>query len=243
MADTRHLEQLRALELAGALTPTALILDGEAMTWERFESLGVLIGRLDDACKWWLGDWLVFGEGMYGEKAAQAAEHTGRSPETLRGYRWVAERVPPSRRRAHLSFTIHRMVAHMEPAEQERWLSYAEDRRLSSRELSGHLVARATPLEAAEQQQDGGLTEHLAPPAAGPHASLEALGGAVSTVAVVQLRPEHVDAIRTVVESVHFEAMVRAGLARGEPDRRYDGALDALLDLADALEDDEQAQA
>jgi hypothetical protein len=63
---------LIALEDAGALTPTELRLEVD-ISFDRYEALGHMFGRLHDASKWWIGDWLIYGEDTFAEEAAQAA--------------------------------------------------------------------------------------------------------------------------------------------------------------------------
>ena len=129
---------LVALEDAGALTPTELRL-GVEISYPRYEAIGAMFGRLHDASKWWIGDWLNYGEDTFGEEAAQAAEATRRSVETLRNYAWTCRHVSPSRRRDGLTFTHHVLVAPLDPAEQAAWLDRAEAERWTSREMGAAL--------------------------------------------------------------------------------------------------------
>lgn len=72
-----------------------------------------------------VGDWLRIGEALYGELAAQAIDSRQWSEETVRNYRWVAEKVAPEDRRADLTFKHHRAVAKLPAREQRRWLKEA----------------------------------------------------------------------------------------------------------------------
>lgn len=90
---------------------------------------------------WAIGDWILAGEKLYGERAAQGVEATGRSKATLQEYARVAQRFPPPRRRLILSFSHHQLVAAREPEEQEEWLDRAEANRWSKEELHGMLRA------------------------------------------------------------------------------------------------------
>lgn len=97
----------------------------EFMQWV---AIGHWLGGISTAVKWWIGDWLSFGEGAWGERYAQAAEATGLDIGTLQNWAYTCRQVLPSRRRAELSFTAHYAVAKLEPAEQEEWLGYAVKR-------------------------------------------------------------------------------------------------------------------
>ena len=90
--------------------------------WRR---TGESLGQIDRACRWWIGDWLSYGELEYGERYAPAAAATGYSEQTLMDAVWVARSVSKSRRVKRLSFSHHKAVAKLKPAEQERYLADA----------------------------------------------------------------------------------------------------------------------
>jgi excisionase family DNA binding protein len=132
------------LERAGAITPTSLRLSAD-LDYEQAEMIGRYLGAFRDATAWWLGDYIVQTEELFSHQASQLAEATGRSPETLRVYAWVARAVPPDRRRKRLSFSHHQAVAKYDRAEQERLLDLAERERLSVHEMRGRMFGRPTP--------------------------------------------------------------------------------------------------
>lgn len=76
--------------------------------------------------QWWIGDWLVEGESVYGSKYEAALHVTGLAYGSLRNLKWVAEQVDVSRRRDTLSYSHHVEVAALEPKEQRVWLDRAE---------------------------------------------------------------------------------------------------------------------
>jgi hypothetical protein len=94
-----------------------------------WQALGVHLGRAHGSIQWALGDWFVYGEGRYrdGEMYEQALEDTGRSLGGLMNLKSVASRVPPSIRRADLSWSHHREIAKLEQAKQREWLSRAAE--------------------------------------------------------------------------------------------------------------------
>jgi N6-adenosine-specific RNA methylase IME4 len=71
-----------------------------------------------------LGDWLNYGEGLLGERYAQAAPATGYHPEFLRKVKWVAARVPYSERKPGLSFGHYRAVASIKDDRARQALLY-----------------------------------------------------------------------------------------------------------------------
>jgi hypothetical protein len=143
--DTDLLGVVKLLGESGAVTPTALTLTDPSPDFDRIEALARMLGRLHDASKWWVADLLLYAEATFGEQASQVADATGRSPETLRRWLCVAERVPPVRRRTKLSFTHHELVAGCEAAEQREWLDRAEANGWSSRDLHGMLHPEELP--------------------------------------------------------------------------------------------------
>ena len=74
-----------------------------------------------------VGDWILYGEAHFGELASQMIDpDLGWSLKTINGYKAVAERVTKDRRRMdRLTYTHHRMVAHMTAQQQEKWLKLA----------------------------------------------------------------------------------------------------------------------
>jgi hypothetical protein len=107
------------------ITPCALILP-KNMDFDVWAPLGPKVARLKRFCAWALGDWLSYGEIVYGETYSQACDTTGLNPEYLMILKSVASRIEPHRRRPALSFSHHKAVASLEPREQDRLLDAAE---------------------------------------------------------------------------------------------------------------------
>lgn len=145
LADDTVLALVRALESAGAITPTQLLLTDPDLPYDQFEALGTFLGRVQDGSRWWIGDWLVFGEHVYGEKYAQAADQLGLTPGTLQNYRYVASAVPPERRRARLHFSTHREVAALDAELQDEWLTKAEEEGLTRAQLAAAIRPPKAP--------------------------------------------------------------------------------------------------
>jgi hypothetical protein len=123
-----------------ATTPTHLSLPLD-LTFEDYENLGAMIGMIRDTSNWWLGEWLIQGERLYGDEMYQAVTATGRAPQTLINIASVCRRVPKSVRRERVSFSVHAEVAALTPQEQKHWLDEAEKRSLSKAELRSEIHA------------------------------------------------------------------------------------------------------
>lgn len=97
--------------------------------------------QLTDAFQFALGDALNYGQQRYGEKYAQAMDATGCAYQSLANWSWVSSNVPINNRVAGISWTHHRLVAHVGTQHQRQLLESAKSRRLSAvefeRELKG----------------------------------------------------------------------------------------------------------
>ena len=172
LPDLHPVTLLAELERSGALTPTALTLPPD-VTLDRYEAVGRLLGMVDSATRWWIGDWLLTGEIQFGEVAYQAIEALGVSEDTRMRYVNVAQRVPPQRRRADLTWTHHKHVAALEPDQQTSWLGVAQGSQWSASQLREKLregreetrlptaaevrAAAALVVERARETKDGYL--------------------------------------------------------------------------------------
>lgn len=107
-------------------TPTGLIIE-PWVTYEAWVQYGRKLQLADKGIQWALGDWVIFGEGKFKERAAQAVEFTGLKIRTLQNYATVAKAIDESRRRDSdvVDFSVHAEVAQLPENEQERILSEA----------------------------------------------------------------------------------------------------------------------
>lgn len=136
------IQLLLDLEAAGAVTGTSLELSDPNMPYDSYEALGSFFGWVKRWTSWAIGDWLNFGEGVYGERFAQAAAGTQLSEQTLLQYQFVCRNVPQSRRHVGLSFGTHALVARLEPREQNYWLKHAVKKGWGERELREAMKAK-----------------------------------------------------------------------------------------------------
>jgi len=117
---------LTALEAAGAvISETSLeITNPEALPWESYENLGVLLGRIGRGYPWWVGDFLNTGEDVFGEEFAQIEASFPHAPQTLANYKSIAKHVPSTRRRG-LHMSVVQPAAYLPPREREALLAQA----------------------------------------------------------------------------------------------------------------------
>ena len=149
---------------AGSIQKNGLHLTDANMEFADWQRLGVGLGNMARWSIWALGDWLLFGEAVYGEDAYQAVEGnvfdrydlasrvTGLREETLRNYATLASRVAHPRRRPELHPSTHMPVTKLEPDEQEKWLQKAIDHGWG-REQLGRAVKGLDPDPPPKTQQ------------------------------------------------------------------------------------------
>jgi hypothetical protein len=106
---------------------------GEDMSFAEWLEYGRRLGVMGRSAGWWIGDWLSYGNHVFGERYVRASRITGYDAQTLMNMAYVASRFDESRRRGKLSWSHHAEIAAMEPEEQDHWLERAEADRLSVR--------------------------------------------------------------------------------------------------------------
>lgn len=159
------MELLISLERTGHADAVSLVLDDPDMTYERWQSLGRLLGSVDRRVNWYIGDWLNHGEALFGETYAQGVEATtaeryseaeritGKDHGTLMNIASICGRVARERRKEELGFWIHADVASLDAEDQTRWLDRALAEALTSRQLRELIrdEKNPPPLEAATE--------------------------------------------------------------------------------------------
>jgi hypothetical protein len=143
------LERKVGLGDGAQLSKTGLRLQ-KNLPFERWVEIGEQLGQFMRAAAWAIGDWVFHGQWEYRKRYEEALAVTGLDYGTLRDYAYVAGRFELERRHAKLSFTHHRIVAALKPAEQDRWLKRAETEKWSSKELLEH-VRQERELDAGDE--------------------------------------------------------------------------------------------
>jgi len=84
---------------------------------------------------------------------SQALERTEYEEQTLKGFRYVADKVETLRRRNNLEFGHHREVAPLTPEEQDKWLDIAEEEGLSVHHLRNKIKKEKKEKELANMPE------------------------------------------------------------------------------------------
>lgn len=136
-----------ALSQDYTLSEIGLTLTDPDLSYERFETICYMLGALHEAVRFAIGDAIIQGEALFGERSYQAFERFQLSEEAMREYVRVAQRVPRSRRRKGLSWSHHRAVAALEPPAQKEWLKRAVDEGLSHHDMRDRLRNGVPPAQ------------------------------------------------------------------------------------------------
>ena len=123
-----------AIAVPGSLNAAGLELR-PGLSIQEWTSVGTALARVDRAYRWWVGDWLNYGDTEYGEMYAQAAATTGLEYGSLDHCKVVANSIEFGRRRPNLTWSHHHEVAALEPDEQDVWLERAEANSWTVKEL------------------------------------------------------------------------------------------------------------
>jgi len=131
--------------LPGTLEPTRYALPDD-ISYAQWEEVGEKLGvqaevqacRMD-MLRWWIGDWLLYGEHTYGEKYSQAVQILGHrwAVGTLQGWMWMAgayQDFPRGKYQA-LTWGHYKQVAALTPRQRTPLLQQALDNGWSTAEL------------------------------------------------------------------------------------------------------------
>lgn len=114
MTDLQRSE-LGDMDVSPAYKETALELP-PSLAVEQWAGLGKALGHMYRGNRWWLADWINYGERTYdGDMFNQHVDVCGLAPKTLSNLSWVGRQVEASRRREEaatgLSFSHHAEIA------------------------------------------------------------------------------------------------------------------------------------
>jgi hypothetical protein len=129
---------LKQLHLPGEVTESSLDLP-TGLPLSTWQEIGKTLARVDRAYRWWVGDWMNYGELEYGDAYTEALTITGLSYSSATQCKSIAASVESFRRRKNLSWAHHAEVAALEPSDQDCWLDRAEAQGWTVKELRAWL--------------------------------------------------------------------------------------------------------
>jgi hypothetical protein len=146
---------------------------------EEWQELATSIGEAASSIAFIIGDWLVYGQNLFGTEGDPdrkvdhpsyqlALKATGLDLSTLQNYAYVSRNVPYSVRTERLSWEHHRLMAKLPEADIKDWIEacVAEEdagRRMSTRRLrkSLNLGRIATDKDLEPDDSDKGIDNHI----------------------------------------------------------------------------------
>jgi len=110
------------------LSRVGLQFDGK-LTAEQWQEIGSHLDQLAGSSQWWLGDWLLHGEGQaeWGSMYDQVVDEFGQKYGSAANAKSIAEKFDFSRRRENLPWGHHAEVASLPRDDQEELLDWAEE--------------------------------------------------------------------------------------------------------------------
>ncbi len=133
-----------------SVTDVGIIFNND-IEFDQWQRLMETLNQLTTAFQFAMGDALNYGQKRYGEKYAQAMDATGCAYQSLANWSWVSSNVPIHNRVTGISWTHHRIVAHVGTEQQKQLLESARSRNLSAvefeRELKGEDETEKKPLK------------------------------------------------------------------------------------------------
>ena len=161
-----------------SISPVGMQISSE-LSFDEWSELATSIGQAARSIGFIIGDWLVYGQSLFGtegfaEKRVDAASYqlainaTGLDLSTLQNYAYVSRNIPFSLRTERLSWEHHRLVAKLPEVEQQEWIDacLAEEdagQRMSTRRLrkSLNLGRIATQKDLEPDDSDKGIENHI----------------------------------------------------------------------------------
>lgn len=137
---------LRSLIRAGAeVTPVGLDLTRveKDLSFRQYEQLGFYLGLMNRSCMWWIGDWLIYGEGRYADRFEQALAITGLAESTLLNRMSVCRQIAIPERRVGLSFSLHAELTALSPRDRRYWLDRADRNNWTRQQLRAAMEEKA----------------------------------------------------------------------------------------------------
>ena len=135
---------LAELEKAGAISGPSLVLPPD-LPYDQWEALIIMLWTKREHIQWLIGDAVLYGEKIYGETYAQAMAVTGMAYQTIANWVSTCNRIPRSRRRPGVQFSLHTAVAPLSPNDQKHWLKQAEVHQWTKEQLLDEIHPERKP--------------------------------------------------------------------------------------------------
>jgi len=136
------------------LPTTTSVFDQLPDDFDQWAAYGHQLQTADTAVNWAIGDWVLFGETHWPDRAIEATAATGLSQATISRAVTVARRFSPERRRAEVPWSVYRELVALDPADQDRYVAMAADNGLSSRAVRAVIDQEDADRQTAGEARD-----------------------------------------------------------------------------------------
>jgi N6-adenosine-specific RNA methylase IME4 len=99
----------------------------ENLNVHQWVAVGEQLMSVEKSLMWWVGDWWVYGQKKYGERAAIVRDMAGPAFQTCADAGWVSGKFETSRRREVLTFNHHKEVAGLDDEVADELLDWAAE--------------------------------------------------------------------------------------------------------------------
>lgn len=127
------------------MTPTAMVF-APTCSYNTWKSKGTqmanVIQTFNGHLRWWVGDWIIYGEQIWPDMYSQALEECFYSYGSLRNCVYVCRKIARERRRETLSFEHHYQVCPFNEEDQEKWLTLADQNHWTVAEMRRAIAGR-----------------------------------------------------------------------------------------------------
>jgi hypothetical protein len=160
------------IQIGGQVAGISISAMGARVTGEpledTIENLMHQVASAEKCCRFVLGDLMNAASKQYGEKYARWSDITGLDIQALYNIASICKRVPIDMRKSgSISFTHHKHVAALPPADQEQWLRRADENGLSEARLAKSIklgrIATADDMSVAKTDEADTGYENIHP--------------------------------------------------------------------------------
>lgn len=136
--------------------PDRLAFPDHPLTWSEWDSIGDTLSAMSKSLLWWIGDWVIYGEAIFGEQSWQSITPEQFPDSTVRGAVWLARIFPPPARTWQLPVSTYQTAARFAPEIRRAILNRAEKEHLSRDQVRdlARIVRHETPEVAMEQVEE-----------------------------------------------------------------------------------------
>lgn len=124
---------------------------------DKGKEIGTVVNIFVNHIPWWLGDWIIAGEGYFPDKFSQALDETMYSLGRLRNCVYVCKKVAQNDRRSDLSFEHHYQVAKLPADQQVYWLREASINKWNIRQLRAAILGQTVSTKCVPDDISGGM--------------------------------------------------------------------------------------